>query len=99
MNAKHLREVRERLGMTQSDLGAALGLNADTIGRWERRVQPISHPRIVRLALEQLLMQTEVAPRRQSDTASSFERPSDDEIQRGAVDSQAADDAWLKEFE
>jgi len=49
-----IRAYRKRLRMTQEELAEALGVHPQTISNWERGTQPIQHPHIVRLALEQL---------------------------------------------
>lgn len=38
MTPKALRDLRHRLGLSQSDFAAKLGVASDTISRWERGV-------------------------------------------------------------
>jgi transcriptional regulator with XRE-family HTH domain len=54
MTALDLRACRERLGLTQVELGQVLGVHSNTIAKWERGEQPIRHVEVVRLALERL---------------------------------------------
>ncbi len=41
MKAKELRMAREKLGMTQADLGEAIGHSKNSIARMEREERPI----------------------------------------------------------
>ena len=50
---EELIETRKALGMTQDELGEALGVGTMTISRWERGM-PTVHPRILRLAFDAL---------------------------------------------
>lgn len=50
---EELIETRRALGMTQSELGEALGVGVLTISRWERGKATV-HPQILRLAFEAL---------------------------------------------
>lgn len=49
-----LREMRERLGLTQAQLAEALGVPQATISRWENAGHKIQQPTILRLAMEHL---------------------------------------------
>ncbi len=49
-----LRERRKQLRLTQSGLGRALGVTANTIARWERGEQRISNPERLNMALARL---------------------------------------------
>jgi non-specific serine/threonine protein kinase len=49
-----LRARRRALGLTQAQLGAALGLAGNTVGRWERGTARIGNPALVQLALQRL---------------------------------------------
>jgi predicted ATPase/DNA-binding CsgD family transcriptional regulator/transcriptional regulator with XRE-family HTH domain len=51
-----LFERRRALGMSQRELGAILGVRANTVARWERGDLPIGSPLLLRLALERLEM-------------------------------------------
>ncbi len=55
MKGDELRQVRERLGLTQKGLGEKLGVHTNTVARWERNEVGISEPaaRLVRLLLKQ----------------------------------------------
>ncbi len=57
-----LGEARAAAGMTQAQLGEALGVPANTIARWERGELAPQHPRMLELALRQI--QRERRPRR-----------------------------------
>ena len=52
--AAELRSWRRRLGLTQHDLDATLGLPRGTIACWERGRAPVSPMPMVRLALERI---------------------------------------------
>lgn len=54
MNGMGLRKMREKLGLTQTALAEKLGVSQVTISRWETDAMVIRHPKILRLALEQL---------------------------------------------
>ena len=49
-----IEAVRQKIGLTQVELGAALDVSANTIARWERGERTVSHPGMLRLALEAL---------------------------------------------
>ncbi|MHB8575864.1 MAG: helix-turn-helix domain-containing protein [Dehalococcoidia bacterium] len=51
---EELRATRRRLRLSQTALGAELGVPQNTISRWELGLVPISHARMLRLALERL---------------------------------------------
>lgn len=55
MTPRELRLAREVLGLSQVEMADRLGLDSVTVSRWERGVQSISQPAMVRLALERLL--------------------------------------------
>ena len=50
-----LRTTRLRLGISQRLLGEQLGLQRNTITRWENSLSPISTPILLKLALERLI--------------------------------------------
>lgn len=54
MTPEEFRTERERLGLSQVELGAAFEKSRNTIARWERGEMAIQHPAIVRLAFEAL---------------------------------------------
>lgn len=54
MTPTELRTRRIVLGLTQQQLGEALGVPRATIARWEQGVFPIQHPTMLALALEAL---------------------------------------------
>lgn len=56
-DARALRVARERLGLTQAQLGKRIGVAANTIARWERGERRMEHPELLRLALERLALQ------------------------------------------
>lgn len=54
MTPEQFRTERERLGLSQAELGAAFEKPRQTIARWERGDMAIQHPAIMRLAFEAL---------------------------------------------
>ena len=54
MSKEELREFRKRMGYSQIELAAVLGLAQNTISRWEKGTAPIGHPIVLRLAMERL---------------------------------------------
>ena len=50
----NLKERRTEMRLSQRELAEALGVNSNTLARWERGVMPISQPRMLELALEAL---------------------------------------------
>ena len=52
--SSRLRDMRRRFGLTQNDLGDRLGVKAITVSRWERGVQRVSIPGLLKFALERL---------------------------------------------
>ena len=50
-SGKDLRSVREGLGLTQQQLGDALGVPRNTIARWERDELQIERPRMLELSI------------------------------------------------
>ena len=52
--AAWLQRKRAELGLTQSQLGQALGVRTNTIARWERGELVVRHSRMLRLALDAL---------------------------------------------
>jgi transcriptional regulator with XRE-family HTH domain len=51
-----LREIRKRLGLSQSALAGVLGVSPQTVSNWETGSRPIGYPEMLRLALERLLL-------------------------------------------
>lgn len=49
-----LREMRQKLGMTQTELAAALGVSQVTISSWETEAFKIQQPEILKLAVQHL---------------------------------------------
>ncbi len=54
MDAAELRDRRRRLGMSQRQLAAELGVAATTVARWERGERAIGNAVLMRLALDHL---------------------------------------------
>ena len=54
MQPAELRQRRRALGLTQAALGAALGVTATTVARWERGERVPMTPRVLQLALDGL---------------------------------------------
>ena len=54
MTGQELRRRRERLGLSQAEVAAAFGVDANTWSRWERDAQAIRYPRVLRFALDRL---------------------------------------------
>ena len=66
MTATEIRRLRHRLGLSQSQLAAVVGVPANTIARWERgemEMRP-SMDRLVRLAVAEAERQRSVTKRR-----------------------------------
>ena len=53
MTSKELKRVRERLGMTQAELGEALGMQRNSITRMELGLRPIT--KVTALAVTHLV--------------------------------------------
>lgn len=51
MTPADLRAIRDRLGLSQAKLAAALGVTEHTVAVWERGEQGIRHPLLLRYAL------------------------------------------------
>ena len=51
MRGGTLRQIRKRLGLTQSALAERLGVSPNTVARWERNEVPIREPmvRLIRM--------------------------------------------------
>jgi transcriptional regulator with XRE-family HTH domain len=49
-----LRKMREKLGLTQTQLAEALKVSQVTISRWETDAMAIQQPEILKLALHHL---------------------------------------------
>ncbi|HEY3052073.1 MAG TPA: helix-turn-helix domain-containing protein [Thermoanaerobaculia bacterium] len=64
-NGDALRSFRERLGLTQQQLGDALEIPRNTIARWERDELPIEKSRLLELALRALLAGVDAKPEKQ----------------------------------
>jgi transcriptional regulator with XRE-family HTH domain len=61
MTGREFKERREKLGLTQIQLAEKLGVNEDSIGKWERGVRPMLNPWMVNLALLYIEMEMIVA--------------------------------------
>jgi transcriptional regulator with XRE-family HTH domain len=46
MKGKELRRIRQRMGLTQKQLGEKLGVAENTVARWERDEMKISEPAV-----------------------------------------------------
>ena len=57
MNGAEIREARLRLSITQAELGEALSVAGNTVARWERGELLPPAPKMLRLAIEMLLLQ------------------------------------------
>jgi transcriptional regulator with XRE-family HTH domain len=57
MTGKRFKQIRTRLGLTQTRLAELLGVWANTVAVWERGEKPIPGP--VELAMQLLLEKTE----------------------------------------
>jgi transcriptional regulator with XRE-family HTH domain len=73
MDGPTIRARREALGLSQSQLAAALDVTKDTISKWERGVLLVRHPRMLALALEALA--TTQHRSSEPDTNREHERP------------------------
>lgn len=47
----NIRETREKLKLTQAELGTHLGVAGNTVARWERGVSSPEYPEMLELAL------------------------------------------------
>jgi predicted ATPase/DNA-binding CsgD family transcriptional regulator/transcriptional regulator with XRE-family HTH domain len=54
LGPNELRQRRQALHLSQSDLGRLLGVSRNSVARWERGELPIRHPELVLLALDRL---------------------------------------------
>lgn len=50
-----LRMARQEMAVTQVEMAALLGVDKDTLARWERGTLTIRHEKMLVLALERLL--------------------------------------------
>jgi len=63
LTADDMRAVRQRLGMTQAQLAAALGLKTSSISNYEGGRGPYEIPRHIELACEALLARAAIGRR------------------------------------
>lgn len=47
--------MRKSLGWSQKDLAEALGVHPQTYSKWERGVQRIEHPELLKMSIEYLI--------------------------------------------
>ena len=57
MTGKEIRQRREQMEMTATELAEALGLPPETLAQWEQDQSQLEYPRMFELALEQLAFQ------------------------------------------
>lgn len=55
MNGESLKEARNLIGLTQSELAEILGVKPNTVARWERGL--LSVPQAIELAMETVIRQ------------------------------------------
>ena len=65
----HIRQIRQRLGMTQEDFAHALAVTASTVNRWEN--DHTAPSRLARRAIE-TLVQSHGSPRAEVAGAPAF---------------------------
>lgn len=53
-SAKRIKQIREKLDLTQSELGECLGVAKNTVARWERG--DLIPPKVAEMAAEYLLL-------------------------------------------
>jgi predicted ATPase/DNA-binding CsgD family transcriptional regulator len=70
MTPEELGQRRRRLGLSQAQLGNALGVAGNTVARWERGELPLRRPGLVSLALERLEQESPVRSRHPHDASS-----------------------------
>ena len=58
ITAEGLKASREALGLTQNQLGNAIGVHGNTIARWERGLLQIDKPILVARAVRDLEQRT-----------------------------------------
>ncbi len=61
ISSEQIKGIREKLGLTQAQLGEKLSVSANTIARWERGELEPEHPGMLMLAL-QYLRSTHIRP-------------------------------------
>lgn len=52
--AKQLKQFRKTQNLTQVQLASKLGCHPNTLAKWEQGKQNIRHPKLVKLALDEL---------------------------------------------
>ncbi|HWQ32553.1 MAG TPA: helix-turn-helix transcriptional regulator [Blastocatellia bacterium] len=57
MNGREIRTRRLKLGMTQAELGQALGVSGNAVALWEREERSPEAPLMLEMALDYLLTQ------------------------------------------
>ncbi|MGH2352864.1 MAG: helix-turn-helix domain-containing protein [Chloroflexota bacterium] len=58
MEPAALRACQRRLGLTQEQLAARLGVAPNTVARWERAERTMAQPHMLALALQALELQS-----------------------------------------
>lgn len=64
VEARHVRALRERLGISRAELARLLDMSAAAVGVWERRVEPLALQPASRDALERVWRMSRAAARR-----------------------------------
>lgn len=49
-----IKSLRQRLGLTQVEFGAAIGVDPITVSRWERVINPTKPSKLARRRIEEL---------------------------------------------
>ena len=98
MTPYELGQRRRRLGLSQAQLGRALGVAGNTVARWERGELLLRSPELVTLALERLEQEPPTRSRRPPDPVSVNKKLPARDPRRGEARSQHNLPLELTEF-
>ena len=66
VNGIEIKQLRERLGLTQFQLSEMLGVTIDTLGKWERGTTKIRHGLLITRALRDVEREVKASRRRRA---------------------------------